>query len=58
MQKAIAEHNRFCFDIPSSELIPGWLLLSRASFRFGSMQTSKQKTIFTTCQKKQPRSIA
>ena len=41
--------------ILSDEIIPGELLLSRAHFRFiSSLQNSNTKTIFTTCQKKQP----
>jgi hypothetical protein len=46
-------------DIPSGELIPGGLLLSRAHFRFSStMQISIQKTIFTTCLILQPLTYA
>ena len=33
------------------------MLLSRARFRFSSTQNSKPKTIFTTCQEKQPHSL-
>ena len=41
--------------ILSGEFIPGELLLSRARLRFNSsMQNSNEKTIFTTCQKRQP----
>ena len=41
--------------ILSDEFIPGELFLSRARLRFNSpMQNSNEKTIFTTCQKRQP----
>lgn len=41
-------------DISSGEPIPGRLLLSRARFRFSSLQNSFYKTIFTICLKSQP----